>query len=290
MKRYLFPILILLFLLAACNKATPTLASTETPTATLPPTPTSEPMALRVNGEGILLTDYQAELARLVQAETELNQPTTPEEQKNRVVQNYVDQLLLAQAAVQSGFSVDDAALQARIDKLITEVGDADKLAAWQATYGYTDASFREALRREILAAWQRDQIINAVPTTAEQIHALQILTQDEANANDAYQKLQDGMKFADLALLYDRVSGGDIGWFAAGTLTQPAVDAAAFALQPGEYSAVIQSDLGYHIIYVIDRDPQHILSTDGRRILQEAALTKWLEDSRAVSTIEILV
>ncbi len=290
MKRILLPILMTLILLSACNKATPTAAPTETPTPTLPPTPTTLPLALRVNGEGVLLSDYQAELARLQQAQTELNQVTTPEEQRDRVINNYVDQMLLAQAAAQNGFTLDDATLQARLDKLATDAGGADKLSAWQAVNDYTTDSFKSALRLEITAAWQRDQIINAVPTTAEQIHALQIFFQDEANATDALQKLKDGTNFAELALKDDPTTGGDLGWFAAGTLTQPEVDAAAFALQPGQYSDVIKSALGYHIIYVVDRDPQHPLSVDGRRILQEAALAKWLEAARAASSIEILV
>lgn len=294
MKRLTFPILLLsIFFLAGCGNLFATETPTLTPTATSttqPPTPTPLPMALIVNGEGVLLSDYQAELTRLVQAQTELNQITTPEEQKNRVLQNYIDTLLLAQAATQTGFSVDDATLQARIDKLISEIGGAEQLTAWQAANGYTDESFRTALRREITAAWQRDQIINAVPTTAEQIHALQILFQDEANINDAYQKLQDGMNFAELALLYEPTLGGDLGWFAAGTLTQPEVDAAVFALQPGQYTPVIKSAIGYHILYVVDRDPDHLLSIDGRRILQEAALVKWLNDTQAASSIEILV
>jgi peptidyl-prolyl cis-trans isomerase C len=290
MKRILLPILMTLIMLSACNKATPTAAPTEAPTATLPPTPTALPMALRVNGEGVLLSDYQAELARLQQAQTELNQVTPPEQQRDRVVNNFVDQMLLAQAAAQNGFTLDDATLQARLDKLAADAGGADKLSAWQSANGYTAESFKTALRLEISAVWQRDQIINAVPTTAEQIHALQILFQDEANAQDALTKLKDGTNFAELALKYDPTTGGDLGWFAAGTLTQPDVDAAAFALQPGQYSEVIKSALGYHIIYVIDRDPQHPLSVDGRRILQEVALAKWLEAARAASSIEILV
>lgn len=290
MKRYLFSILMMLIMLAACNKVTPTTAPTELPTATLPPTPTPLPMAVRVNGEGVLLSDYQAELARLQQAQTELGQVTTPEEQRDRIVNNYVDLLLLAQAAAQNGFSLDDATLQARLDKLATDAGGAEQLSAWQAANGYTADSFKAALRLEITAVWQRDQIINTVPTTAEQIHALQILVQDEANALDALQKLKDGTIFAELAFIYDPTTGGDLGWFATGTLTQPEVDAAVFALQIGQFSEVIKSALGYHILYVVDRDPEHPLSVDGRRILQEAALTKWLEAARTASSIEVLV
>lgn len=290
MKRYLFPILMMLIMLTACNTATPTAAPTELPTATLEPTPIPLPMAVVVNGEGVLLSDYQAELARLQQAQTELGQVTTPEKQRDRIINNYVDLLLLAQAAGQNGFSLDDATLQARLDKLAIDAGGAEQLSAWQAANGYTADTFKTALRLEITAVWQRDQIINTVPTTAEQIHALQILVQDEANALDALQKLKDGTNFAELALLYDRTSGGDIGWFAAGTLTQPEVDAAVFALQIGQFTEVIKSALGYHILYVVDREPEHPLSVDGRRILQEAALAKWLEAARAASSIEVLV
>ena len=289
MKRQIIITMLLVLLLAGCQKPTPTPEPTATPTP-LPPTPTPLPMAVRVNGEGVLLSDYQEELARLQQAQTELNQVTTPEEQRDRVINNYVDQMLLAQAAVQNGFTFTDEDLQARIDKLVTEIGGVEQLAAWQSANGYTDQSFRNALKLEVMADWQRDQIINAVPVTADQIHARQILFQDEANADAAYQKLEDGTLFADLAFVYDPTIGGDLGWFAAGTLTQPEVEAAAFALEPGQYSTVIQSAIGYHIIYVIERDAQHPLSVDGRRILQEAALAQWLQNTRAASNIEILV
>ena len=295
MKRSFFPVLlIIILLLTACGKLFATEAPTATPTATftpMPPTPTPLPMALRVNGEGVLLSDYQAALARLIQADTELNLVTTAEEQKNQIVQDYIDQLLLTQAAVQAGFGVDDATIQSRIDKLVSDIGGVETLTAWQSANGFTDESFRAELKREILAAWQRDQIINAVPTTADQIHARQILVQDEANADQAYQMLQNGADFTELAYTYDSTLGGDLGWFAAGGgLTQPEVEAAVFALQPGQYSSVIKSELGYHIIYLIERDAQHTLSVDERRILQEAALAKWLEESRAISTIEILI
>ncbi len=290
MKR--FPLTLLLttvLLLTACNRLLPTAEPTATATV-MPPTPTSLPMALIVNGEGVLLSDYQAELARLQQAQTALGEESTPEEQRQLILDNYVDQLLLTQAATQGGFSVDDATLQARIDKLIETIGGQSELSNWQTTNGYTDESFRAALRREILAAWQRDQIINAVPLTAEQVHARQILVQEEVNAQSVINTLESGVDFTELAKEYDPVLGGDLGWFAAGTLTQPEVDAAAFALQPGETSAVIHSQIGYHILHIIERESDHPLSVDGRRILQEKALSHWLADGRAASSIEILI
>jgi parvulin-like peptidyl-prolyl isomerase len=62
------------------------------------------------------------------------------------------------------------------------------------------------------------------------------------------------------------------------------------FALQPGEYTEVIKSAIGYHIVYVIEREMEHALSIESRRMMQEKALQDWLEAARAASSIDILV
>jgi parvulin-like peptidyl-prolyl isomerase len=65
-------------------------------------------------------------------------------------------------------------------------------------------------------------------------------------------------------------------------------LDEALFALQPGQHSAVIQTEAGYHILYVIERDPAHPLSADARLTLQAQSLQQWIETRRAESQIEI--
>ena len=59
-----------------------------------------------------------------------------------------------------------------------------------------------------------------------------------------------------------------------------------AFALQPGQYSAVIQDDTGYHLLYVVERDPARQLSPDALLALQGLALQNWLTQKRSESTI----
>jgi peptidyl-prolyl cis-trans isomerase C len=247
-------------------------------------------MALKVNGEGITMVEYQAELTRLQQAQAAQGTSATPEEQRNRIIQNFTEELLLAQAAAQAGFTVDDATLQNRIAALAEEMGGTDQLLAWETANGYTEESFRTALKRSIAVAWERDQIIDSVPTTADEVHARQILVQDEANANSYYQQLETGVDFATLAYELDPTTGGDLGWFPRGYLTQPDVETAAFALEAGQYSTVIHTELGYHIIYVIARDANHMLSVDARKVLQQNKLDEWLESSKASAAIEILV
>lgn len=290
-------LLILLSLLAltACNglgaaqsTQTPALPPTQTP---LPPTPspTAEPLAARVNGEGILLADYQAELARFQAALAETGKTATDEESRQRVLDSLIDETLLAQAAAAGGYQSSADDIQASLDALSQKLGGAQALADWQQKYGYTDESFRRALQRSLAAAWQRDQVLATVPTSEEQIHARQILVLNKETADSIYNNLQSGADFATLAQQYDAVTGGELGWFPRGYLTQPAVEEAAFALQPQQYSAVIQSDVGYHIIQVLERETRP-LAPDALRKLQSEALSKWLEQRRTESQIETLL
>jgi peptidyl-prolyl cis-trans isomerase C len=279
-----FTILLLLSALAltACGgggaSPTPESTPTEVPTATA----TTEPMAVSVNGDGIPMAEFQAELARYQSAHPE----ATPETATQAVLDYFIDELLLARGAASQGYTVDDAALQARIDALVAQVGGAETLAAWQAQNGYDEASFRRALRRQIAAAWMRDQIIAAVPGTAEQVHVRQILLYNESDALEAMVQLRAGTDFNSLAAYYDALTQGELGWFPRGYLPEPAFEEAAFALQPGQYSDIIHTEAGYHIIMVIERDPAHPLSPDALLTLQYRALEDWLSQQRQQGTI----
>lgn len=284
-------IVFLMFTVSGCTTDTPTDLPIETPVqATVAPAATQVALALQVNGEGITQVEYDAELNRLQMALTETGTEMTAEDQKERITNNFIDELLLAQAAAAAGYTVSDVELQQRIDTLISDIGGQEKLTEWMTTFGYTDESFRSALRRSILSAWQRDQIIGNVPQTADQVHARQLLYQDEANAVAALNQIKAGTDFATIAKAQDPTLGGDLGWFPVGTLTQPEVEAAAFALEPGQTSEVIQSGIGYHILNVIERDAEHPLSVEARRSLQELALNEWLNISRETAVIEINV
>jgi parvulin-like peptidyl-prolyl isomerase len=104
--------------------------------------------------------------------------------------------------------------------------------------------------------------------------------------AQAVWSQLQAGADFDTLAAKYDPLTQGELGWSPQGYLLDPAVDAAAFSLQPGQYSQVIQTDAGYHIILVVARDPAHPLSPDARLALQIKALEDWLVQQRAQSAI----
>jgi peptidyl-prolyl cis-trans isomerase C len=287
----------LLAALASC-KATPSPGSPNatkipnTPAQTVTPrpsaTPTQEPLAASVNGEGITLAEFNVELNQFQEAQKTQGSSLSVDDQKKQVLDDMVERVLLAQAAAKGGYTLDDAALQTRIDNLAAQIGGAQALQDWEAAHGYDEASFRQALRREAAAAWERDQIIAQVPTTAEQVHARQILVNTPEEAQSVLDKLKSGVDFATLAFRYDPVTGGDLGWFPRGYLTEPDVEAAAFTLQPGETSQAIQGKLGYHIVEVIARQANQPLSPDALRALQDQALQKWMQDTRSSSQVEL--
>ena len=286
-------------LLLACSKGdqtpTPTLSAPPTSTQNpitptpVPPTHTPVPLAAIVNGEGITLSEYQAELARL-QAAVAPTDSNNPEDLEKRVLDTLIDETLLAQAALEQGFTLDDASLQQRLDQLAAQVGGPDALANWMAEQGYDESSFRQALARSIKASWMRDKIIASLPDKVDQIHAQQILLYNSNEADQVLNQIETGTEFATLAASYDPIARGDLGWFPKGYLLEPELDDVVFSLEAGQHTPVIKTRLGYHLIQVLDRDPQRPLDPDASMVLQAQALHQWLETRRGQSKIEILL
>ena len=288
----------LTFLLAGCRAGetpqvlTPTKQEVSTSASTsdipqgetLTPSPTEIPLAGRVNGIAISLAEYQAEL--------EMYKATTGAEltveDENRVLEDLVDRALLAGAAAESGFVVDQALLDERLENITAKLGGEQPLANWISTYGFDEPTFNRALRLSIASAWMRDKIANEIPRLTEQVHARQILLYDYTTAQEAFQQLQSGNSFRNLALEYDPITGGDLGWFPRGYLPHPEVEEAVYNLQPEQYSSIIQTPAGFHIVQLLEKDPQHELSPDALLVLQNQALKNWLIQARAKSQIEV--
>lgn len=254
------------------------------------PTPTEAPMAARVNGEGILLADYEEELLRYQAAAGNANEGFTPDEPDDFVINEMINWVLLSQTAAQEGFVLDDASLQARYDELASQKGGADLLNQWISDNHYSTESFRRALARDLAAVWMRNHILESIPTTADQVHARQIFVRSENEAIAVERRLQVGTDFTEIAYEYDPLTGGELGWFPAGYLLQPDVEAAAFSLQPGQFSGIIPTSYGFHVLFVIERDPNHPLSGEALLFKQREALVQWLAERRAQSNIEIYI
>lgn len=261
--------------------------STETAAALIPttfqPSPTAAPAAAQVNGEAITLEAYQAELARYASA---IGSEPGPDEQQ-AVLDDLINQTLLAQAAVENGFAASEAEIRTRYETLAQQAGGSEALTQWLSENGYTEETFRQDLKRAAAAAWMRDRITAQVPEAAEQVHAQQILAPTREEAEQVLARLASGVGFGTIAAEYDPVAEGELGWFPRGYLLYPEIEEAAFALQPGETSPVVETEIGFHVIRVIER-AERPLTPDAKLALQENALQTWLDERRQASDISV--
>ncbi len=291
---------LLALLLAGCQQFTPGPTApppaTFTPVATItpvPPTATPVPLAARVNGQDILLSDYDAEVRR---CEIGFQQAGhDPEACPKAALQGLIESAVTEQAATTAGLVVDDTAVDAAIAKAESALGGAEAFTQYLAATGYTADTYRDAMRRDLLRKKMTESIGSTVATTVEQVRALLILVGTEAEARDLLAQIQGGADFASLALersldASSRVAGGDLGWFARGTLTMPEIEAAAFALEPGGVSDVVATPLGFAIVRVEERDPQRALDDDQLRAVRDSAVRTWLADQLAKAQIETFV
>jgi parvulin-like peptidyl-prolyl isomerase len=243
-------------------------------------------MALTVNGEGITVVEFESEVERYIAAQAALGNNVDELTAASAVIDDFVAQLLLAQAARANGFTLDEDALQARVDSLTEQIGGSENLAKWQSDHGYSEQVFRSALKRGVESAWMRDKIISSVPGAAEQVHIQQILLYNEGTARSFFTQLNGGADFDSLAFDADPLTSGDLGWVPRGYLLDLKIEDAVFQLDVGEYSDVIATDVGFHILRVLARDPARPLSPDALLAMQEQALRAWIEEQRQSAEI----
>jgi len=81
-----------------------------------------------------------------------------------------------------------------------------------------------------------------------------------KAKADAIYAKLQAGEDFSELAKAesedtFSGEQGGQLDWFEPGVM-EPAFDEVLYSLSKGDYSAVVKTSFGYHIIKLLDVQP----------------------------------
>ena len=152
----------------------------------------------------------------------------------------------------------------------------------------FRDRLMQSMLREKLQTAIGTEQ----VPNTQEQVHARHILVATQEQADGILAQLQAGADFGTLASQQStdpgsKDKGGDLGWFGKGVMDPP-FEAAAFALQPGQLSAVIKGDNGYHIIQLLERDPARPIPADQLTSQRQKAFTDWLAARRSSQDVKL--
>jgi foldase protein PrsA len=163
---------------------------------------------------------------------------------------NYIDHTLAYRKAEQSGLTEDTLFQKAR---------------NWEERQAMLRQLYREKVEAQIEISEQ--ELRTAYLKYNTQLHIRHLFTKDVEEARILYRRLQEGASFATLAaeVFQDTLlvkSGGDLGWIKAGDLDEDFADA-ALVLAPNEISSPVQTQWGYHIIQVLDRKDQVLLTED---------------------------
>ncbi len=188
----------------------------------------------------------------------------------------YATQQVLLDQAEKDGLSATDQEVKAEVDQAKASAGENFQALLTQA--GFTDEAQLESyirdsltIQKEVAKLQEGIKITDAQIKTSydenkeqfaqpEQVCARHILVADKAKADDLYKQIQDGGDFAALAQANStdpgsKENGGDLGCFGKGQMVPP-FEEAAFATEVGGTSEPVQSDFGYHIIRVYEKNP----------------------------------
>jgi parvulin-like peptidyl-prolyl isomerase len=259
------------------------------------PTPTSQPLAASVNGEGILLDDFDLEVIRFEYSKTDSGiDLATLGAYQSELLESMIDLVLLQQGARANGFNVEETDINDRLKLMVENAGGGEEFELWMELYGYTQETLQTALAKEIEAAWMVAFIADRVPDSTDQVHARHILVASESEADELRAQIQAGVDFSLLARQYSidastRPAGGDLGWFPQGFLLWPEVESAAFSLQPGEISSVVESEIGFHIIETLERKDR-LLTFGVRQALRESEIESWITAEHASADIQTFI
>lgn len=133
-------------------------------------------------------------------------------------------------------------------------------------------------------------EVTSDVAQKADQVRAEHILVGTEELAGQLYEQATGGADFAQLARTNSTdtttaQTGGQLGWFTQQELASPLAEA-AFALQPGEISQPVQTEFGWHIVRVLERQDERPLSAAQYQLAKDKAVEAWLQQERDQASI----
>ena len=237
---------------------------------------------------------------------------------KTQILESLIkDALLLEEAKVRN---IDVAA-----EDLQKDVEGFQRLyqneADWKAAIaqrGYTEERWKEKRRQALLIQKLVESFSQNVEAPAseeitryyqshrqdfvrpEEIRVRQIAVDSLEKAEGLRKQIVSGADFEKMARQFslspDRKNGGDLGFFAKGTMPKE-FDDAGFSLKKGEVSEVIRSSYGYHVLQLLDRKPaeQMTLETVREKIASllrqergRAAFEIWYKTKRETAQIFI--
>ncbi len=211
-----------------------------------PPDNAADPIVARLDGRFVHLSEVEAAAktsGQLLEDEALSVEAAFARE----LVDAYVEQRLLAKAALEEGVQRDE--------KVAARLGAArDRILAASYMQAQIDAAVTPERVRRLF------DMHAEMTRLGDEVRARHILVATESDARPIIAALAAGGDFGAYARArsLDRATaplGGEIGWFTRDMMT-PTLGEAAFTTPVGAIAEPFQSDFGWHILEVLDRRP----------------------------------
>jgi peptidyl-prolyl cis-trans isomerase C len=226
--------------------------------------------------------------------EAGLTAPATEvEESYQQMAQQAGGQAALEQRITEAGLTKEEVMHQLQrelshrnlVDQRVAALPEIPE-ASLEAIYEENPEAFERVKARHILVSFEQDA------TEAEKAEALEKM-------ESAVERLEAGEGFAKVAEDVSddpgsAVEGGDLGYFGRGQMV-PSFEQAAFSLEPGERSDIVESQFGYHVILVEDKKKLTFEEVEeGLRDLlgerrKNSVIGEWVVELQDAAEIEIV-
>ena len=246
------------------------------------------------------------------------------DELKKIILESLIEKELLLQESITMGIEIDPAAIETEIDTIRDNFPDAAGFEQRITEMGYT----LDFLRREIgsnmtIEALIEQELASKVNVSddavqsfyndkiesfrvPEQVKARHILVRHESGGREKIeeilQAIKDGEDFEELANMHSDCpsgqNGGDLGYFSRGQMVEP-FEKAAFSLEVGEVSDIVETRFGFHIIKVEDHQAEEIKTLEDvkddvkdeiRRQEVASRLQPYIESLKQKYAVEIML
>ncbi len=258
----------------------------------------SETVAV-VNGKAISRTLYERELTRIESRMMQMGRPVDPaqlEQLKSDVLDALISRELLYQESLKQGIKTDEAAVAEQMEAIKSRFPDEAQFQATIQQMNLTEEGIKDEMARdsairqlvdkevagkvtvsdeETKAFYDSHQEMFKQPERVRASHILVTVAKDASQADreaameqikDIQKRVNAGEDFAELAKAHSQCpsaqKGGDLGFFRRGQMVKP-FEEAAFALKPGEVSDIVETQFGYHLIKVTEREEASTASYD---------------------------
>jgi peptidyl-prolyl cis-trans isomerase SurA len=245
-----------------------------------------------VGGNIILKSDIETQYLQM-----QAQGATSTGDMKCEILEDLLEQkLLLAEAELDTTITVTDNQINQEMDRrmqyFIEHIGSEKEVEKYfHKPIIQIKADMEDAIREQLMTQQMHSKITenvsvtpsevrrfyktlkpDEIPMVKEQIEYAEITVLPKISEKEDLRvktqlrnlkkRVENGANFATLAVLYSEGpsarNGGELGYLGRGQL-DPAFAAVAFNLKPGKVSKVVKSEMGYHIIQLIDRKGEKV-------------------------------